>query len=207
MEPARTCPEPEGGRFRILAAALQVFAEVGFEGASLRQIANRAGVMHQLVVYHFKTKDGLWRTAVGDLLEKATAPDREAVGHKDPAEALRGQVRRFVAFTAEHPQFHRIITNEGQADTDRFRWLIETYVAPHFRRSTEVIRAAQDAGCARADDPGELHYGMIGLVTMRLVFALEYRLVTGVDPFAPAEIERLIVAIYDFLGLDPAANP
>ena len=47
------------GRSRILVAALHVFATSGFEGSSLRQIARHAGEMHQLVVYHFKTKDEL----------------------------------------------------------------------------------------------------------------------------------------------------
>ena len=59
------------GRARILAAALQVFATSGFEGSSLREIAAHAGVQHQLVVYHFRTKDALWREVVSSIFEES----------------------------------------------------------------------------------------------------------------------------------------
>ncbi|WP_366509762.1 helix-turn-helix domain-containing protein, partial [Mesorhizobium sp.] len=45
----------------MLKAAEQIFAEVGFEGASLRQIAGHADVPVALVSYHFKNKLNLYR--------------------------------------------------------------------------------------------------------------------------------------------------
>src|SRR5919206_179985 len=54
-------------RKRILTAALEVFGERGFSGASTREIAARAGVTQPLVHYHFATKDALWRAAVDEL--------------------------------------------------------------------------------------------------------------------------------------------
>ena len=48
-------------RERILKTAEQIFAEMGFEGTSLRQIAVHADVPVALVSYHFKNKLGLYR--------------------------------------------------------------------------------------------------------------------------------------------------
>ena len=61
----------QNGRSRILTAALEIFAKHGFEGSSLRQIAQHAGLQHQLVVYHFRTKDALWREVVSSIFEES----------------------------------------------------------------------------------------------------------------------------------------
>src|SRR4051812_49867198 len=47
----------------ILNAAIAEFAERGFEGASIRAIADRLGLQHPLITYHYRTKDILWRAA------------------------------------------------------------------------------------------------------------------------------------------------
>src|SRR6266513_3558682 len=47
----------------ILDAAIAEFAERGFEGASIRAIADRLGLQHPLVTYHYRSKDILWRAA------------------------------------------------------------------------------------------------------------------------------------------------
>lgn len=197
----------EDGRSRILAAAIEVFAGSGFDGSSLRQIGDRAGVQHQLVVYHFKTKDALWRAAITTFFaqigsrETAWAQMRDEQG---PAAALRQLVREFVHFTAERPQYHRIATFEGRTDSERLRWLLEEYVRPFYALSVELIAAAQAAGTARAGDPGQLHYGMIGLVTTGFVFAREYTVMTGLDPFASDQVETVVKLAWDFLGISEA---
>ena len=192
----------EDGRTRILASALEVFSTSGFEGASLRQIADRAGVMHQLVVYHFKTKEALWRAVMTSMLDdnvKLFTVWRARLADVGPAQAVRTMVREFVLFTARQPEFHRIATFEGRTDNDRIRWLLETYVRPYFEFSTSLIRDAQAVGAARPGDPGQLHYAVIGLVTTSSIFAHEYRAMTGLEPFDPLEIEKVVNLACDFL--------
>src|SRR4051795_9741054 len=70
-------------RQAILRAALDLFAERGFDGASTRLIAERAGVGQPLLNYHFAGKQELWRAAVDDLFERlghSTADWLQAVG-------------------------------------------------------------------------------------------------------------------------------
>src|ERR1700742_4469721 len=50
-------------RAAILNAAIAEFAERGFEAASIRAIADRLGLQHPLITYHFRSKDILWRAA------------------------------------------------------------------------------------------------------------------------------------------------
>ncbi|WP_113699451.1 TetR family transcriptional regulator [Nonomuraea lactucae] len=56
--------DPEARRAAILAAARSVFAERGYVKATIRQIAQRAGVTHGLVVLHFSSKEELFLAAV-----------------------------------------------------------------------------------------------------------------------------------------------
>jgi AcrR family transcriptional regulator len=51
-------------RQRILDAAIGMFAQCGFEGASTRQLAAEAGVNQPAIQYHFSSKDGLYRAAI-----------------------------------------------------------------------------------------------------------------------------------------------
>src|SRR3979409_1085139 len=50
-------------RASILNAAIAEFAERGFEGASIRAIADRLGLQRPLITYHYRSKDILWRAA------------------------------------------------------------------------------------------------------------------------------------------------
>src|ERR1700740_1449213 len=52
-------------RASILNAAIAEFAERGFEGASIRTIADRLGLQHPLITYHYPSKGHLWGGAGG----------------------------------------------------------------------------------------------------------------------------------------------
>jgi len=199
------------GRSRILAAALDVIATSGFEGSSLRQIASHAGETHQLVVYHFKTKDALWREVVRSIFDESTqersaAYWAEKAATEEPGKVLREMFHAFATFTARHPEFHRLLSFEGQIDSDRFDWLIESYIRPSYEISTRAIRAGQQAGVVRAGDPGQLHYAVIGVITTSIVFANEYSRMTGLDPRAPEEVEKVVSLVCDLLGLPPGGS-
>eukprot|EP01039_Chlorochromonas_danica_P018553 gene18553-22331_t len=66
---AQTGAAPATGdaRERIVSAARRHFAPAGFEGAATRQIAADAGVAQSLLLYHFGSKDALWRAVMDDL--------------------------------------------------------------------------------------------------------------------------------------------
>src|SRR4029453_9517402 len=128
-----TRPSAEATPGRVLTAAVGLFSERSFDGASTRDIAERAGVTQPLLIYHHRSKDELWRAAVDSLFDKL----RRAMGAR--MDGLRGVdaltsakllVREFVTFSARHPQLHRIITQESKADGPRMDYLVEQHVRP-----------------------------------------------------------------------------
>src|SRR3954470_23930671 len=108
-------PSADSTREGILAAALDLFSELSFDGATTREIAARAGVTQGLVNYHFSSKDELWRAAVDGLFaELSVALDGRGAGLRgvDPLTVAKLVLREFIYFSATHPQLHRIITQE-----------------------------------------------------------------------------------------------
>ena len=77
-----------GGRQRLLEAALELFAEHGFDGASVRDITERAGVSLGLVNKHFGSKEGL-RQAIDRWLLDVFEEGHRSVRDQDPLELLR----------------------------------------------------------------------------------------------------------------------
>ena len=63
----------EETRSRILEAALELFAASGFEGASTRTIAERAGVNLPAIQYYFGSKEGLYRAVVEQFSQEMQA--------------------------------------------------------------------------------------------------------------------------------------
>ncbi|WP_316676556.1 TetR/AcrR family transcriptional regulator [uncultured Tolumonas sp.] len=108
----RCDPSSPNTRKALLEAALFCFAERGFEGTSLRMVADRADKHMSLIAHHFGNKDGLYLAVFRDMLENlvadrpmppgAPAPPRDA---DEAAARLRWIIRnrlREMHFVFEH---------------------------------------------------------------------------------------------------------
>jgi AcrR family transcriptional regulator len=111
--PRRT-NDPEGTRRDIIDMATREFAEKGYSGARVDEIAARTRTSKRMIYYYFGGKEGLYIA----VLENAYGRIRTIEGsldleHQAPDEALR----RLVAFTFDyqnaHPEFVRLVMNEN----------------------------------------------------------------------------------------------
>jgi len=96
---------------KLLDAAIEAFSENGFKGTSTRDIADRAGVHHPLITYHFKNKDQLWRAATGQIfrefnisLVKAMAEIPDA----DPKAQAEAFIRTYLHYSRS--EVHKALT-------------------------------------------------------------------------------------------------
>ncbi len=203
---ART-PQVGDSREGILAGALKAFAENGFDGASTRDIAARAGVNHGLIPYYFGDKLGLWKAAVDRAFAQLGA-GLDAV-QNDPAaaddrERTARLIRNFVRFVARHPEFVLMMHDEGKRRGPRMRWLVDRHVKPLYATLSALIertpgRRLLPDGVA----PIHLHYILAGSVALIFHQAEECRRLSGLDPFDPAVVEDHARAVEHML-LGPA---
>jgi TetR/AcrR family transcriptional regulator len=184
-------PGSDEGLRSIILAARHAFAAHGYDGASLRQISAEAGVLHTAMLYHFPTKDALWKAMMADMFEALearfaarTAAHLRAHPASLPRDLARALVREFVLFCAECPELHRIMTSEGRSETDRLAWLVDTYSKRLFENVAALVPSANPL----LSDPIRLYYAIIGLSASVFTLAPEYRRLSGKNPFDPVEI-------------------
>ena len=178
-------------RDRLVEAALQEFAAHGFEGATTREIARRAGVALAALPYHFTTKEALWRAAADRIFARLSETFRARMTGLDGVDLttrLRLVLRDFVRFAAAHPELHRFMIQEGMRESARLAWLVETHVRPMYEAVRAMIEAAQREGLAPIGRPEHLHYMLIGAASSAYALSAEFELLTGV----PANREALV---------------
>ena len=197
--PRRTQQRSLDTRERLVEAALEIFAARGFEGATTRAIAERAGVALAALPYHFETKDALWRAAADRLFERlrerfAAVLDEAAALELD--ERLRLLVEQFTRFAAAHPELHRFMLQEGAGPSERLEWLAETHVRPMFAFVCDLVAQGQERELLPPGRPEHLFYALVGAASMPYAVAPEYTVLTGRAPDAPglvdAHVEMLL---------------
>src|SRR5947207_11375309 len=116
-------------RASILNAAIAEFAERGFEAASIRAIADRLGLQHPLITYHYRSKDILWRAAAEHAFAQISAGwDVSAPENSDlpPLARLREEYATLFRYTVAFPEFHRFMRQEAFTNNPRLKWVAET---------------------------------------------------------------------------------
>lgn len=185
-------PSADQTRERILAAALDLFSERSFEGATTREIAASAGVTQPLLNYHFRSKDELWRAAVDEPFEaltRALATRTDGLRGVDELTVMRLLVREFIYFSAEHPQVHRIITQECKTDGPRMDWLVERHIRPLYEATAQRLGRLVEQGLLPDIPVEHLYYIITGAGPTMFVLGPECRRLAGVDPSDPVVVE------------------
>src|SRR5258705_6884444 len=168
----------------ILDAAIAEFAERGFEGASIRAIADRLGLERPLIAYHYRSKDILWRAAAEHAFAQIRAGwDTSAPENSDlpPLDRLREEYATLFRYTVAFPEFHRFMRQEAFTNNPRLKWVAKTVVAPLLERLIPQIVAAQRQGLLPAVDPILFHYMMVSLTATLSGFGPEMQVTGGLS--------------------------
>ncbi|WFU45638.1 TetR/AcrR family transcriptional regulator (plasmid) [Bradyrhizobium sp. CB82] len=179
-------------RASILDAAISEFAEKGFEGASIRAIADRLGLQHPLITYHYRSKDILWRAAAEYAFAQirsewdVSAPDGSELS---PLTRLRREYATLFRYTVAFPEFHRFMRQESLMNNPRLKWVAETVLAPLLGRLLPQIIEAQKLDLIPAVDPILFHYMMVGLTATLSGFGPEMQITSGLSSGDPKVVE------------------
>ena len=145
----------DGTRNRLIEAAIDIFAAHGFDGASTRTLAEKAGANLAAIPYHFGSKAGLYRAAAQHIadglnakmlptvIEVETALENESLERRELLELLdRLMVRKFAATvlaSAEADSWSYFIVREQMRPGEGFEILYRSVMARLQRLSARLV--------------------------------------------------------------------
>ena len=124
----------------ILAEAVRVFAECGYEGASVATIAENAGLSKQNLMYYFPTKQALYERVLDSVLDDwLERMDKLADRDCDPRDVLRSYIQAKMRFSREQPLASRVYALEVIGGAQLYGQQIRERVVPLLRKDIEVF--------------------------------------------------------------------
>jgi len=140
----------------IINAALQLFSERGFDGVSMRQVAEMAGVSKANIYHHFESKQALY---IAVLRSSVTETHKILEPLADSTESFESRLKRFMTAHLsqifKHSMNSRLILREAMdQDEGQAKTMADKVVGENFRLLIALLREAQTAGVIKPEtDP------------------------------------------------------
>jgi AcrR family transcriptional regulator len=177
-------------RRRLLDAAEEVFAELGFYDASIVKITEAAGVAQGTFYQYFSSKQEVFEELVRDLNARVRHAMQESASQgSDRIEQERLGFRGYFQFTSEHPALYRIIRQAEFVSPATLQYHYEKITEGY----VEGLRAAMERGEVAAGDPEVVAWALMAAGEM---LGMRWMLWNGTREMPPevlAELDRLIV--------------
>ena len=142
----------------IRRAAEEVFAEMGFEGASTSLIAKRAGLPKANLHYYFKTKNDLYQFVLRDIIELWLNTAQEIQPDADPATALAHYIGQKIDLARDRPIASRVFANEVLHGAPRFDEFMKRDLKDWVERKAAIIDGWVAQGRMDQIDPKHLFF-------------------------------------------------
>lgn len=181
----------------VLDAAAEVFAKKGFDGAQIKEIAQKANFSASLLHYHFSDKEDLWKKTVAKLGQELLNKLIEIESYFRDLEGvplLKAYNRQFIYFSAQHPEFFKIAFHEIGNESHRAEWILDEVLAPVQKLIGENIGQDSNQKADSFSDFSSAHSFSLIVGAANMFFALAFQLKHqyGIDVFDKEEIDKYV---------------
>ncbi|MFP8873735.1 MAG: TetR/AcrR family transcriptional regulator [Myxococcota bacterium] len=196
-------PQRKGDRtaLQILDAAEDLFAERGFAGTTLRDVATRVGIQIPSLYNHFESKEALYAA----VLERGLEPVlgvlsnlvAESSGQQRPD--ARPVVQSIMALLDARPHLPRLLLHETLAGGQRLTPVLRDTIGPIFENAQKVTETATQGTRWRTDQVPLLVLALYHVVVGNYTIAPFYEQLTSQDLMSEEAREKRTVFLTDLV--------
>lgn len=144
----------------ILDAALEIFSQFGYRGATLDQIAKQSGLSKPNILYYFEGKEDIHVTLLNQMMQTWLDPLIKMDASGDPVNELLAYVERKLDMARDLPRESRLFAGEILQGAPRMKPHLDADLKPLFDRKCEVIQGWVDQGRLAPVDPQHLLFSI-----------------------------------------------
>ena len=167
-------------RHQLLAAALDVFSQYGFNGASLDEIAQLAKMHKSNIFYYYENKEALYVEVLTTVMQKWLAPLQVLKAELEPAEALTEYLIQKIDVSRHQPKASKLYALEVIQGAPHILTILKGPSKKLFKRKAKVIFTWQEQGKISTDiDPELLIINIWGMTQNYADFSTQIEMLTG----------------------------
>lgn len=149
----RSASVPSVTRADVFDAALTLFAERGYHGTSLKQVAEKLNIRTPSLYNHMESKSSLLREIVLGTLDRVVADFDRVAEVDEPRERLRAATEVYALHHATHPREALVVNQDSSSLDEPERTSAQQIRRDHERAFRQIIIDGQEAGVFVVETP------------------------------------------------------
>lgn len=186
--------DDHNNRQEILFHAKILYAEKGFSGTSMRDIAQSASINLSLIYYYFKNKEDLFFSVLEEgFLEMNKSLQKELEKSQDIIESIRNFIRGLISYTFHNKYHFQIMQQEILLHGGSFfRSLIDRHQDSSWKKFEQTIKRGVEDGLLKSSHYQLTYYSLIGMMVYYAMAKSVIQERLGMDDYNTEFLEELI---------------